>query len=170
MQKILISAAALASLPLTAAAQFSVGSAAASLTAQDSQFITTASTAGLAEVREGQLAETKGDPAVQAIGRRMVTDHDKANDALKSIAIAKGVPISTSLTPSETADAGNLQSLSGPAFDAAYLASQKTAHEQAIALFQGEAKNGTDPELKKFAAQTLPTLQEHLRMIEAAQK
>jgi predicted outer membrane protein len=31
-------------------------------------------------------------------------------------------------------------------------------------LFQRQAKTGTDPELKKWAADKLPHLQEHLKM------
>ena len=32
--------------------------------------------------------------------------------------------------------------------------------------FEHESQSGTDPALKNFAAQTLRTLQEHLRMIQ----
>jgi putative membrane protein len=37
-------------------------------------------------------------------------------------------------------------------------------HEKAVKLFQKEAQSGQDPELKQFAQQTLPKLQQHLQM------
>jgi len=40
-------------------------------------------------------------------------------------------------------------------------------HEEAVSLFDEEAKTGKDPELKAFAAKTLPTLKDHLKMAKA---
>ena len=37
-------------------------------------------------------------------------------------------------------------------------------HEEDVRLFRTEAQQGTDPELKRLAANTLPTLEEHLNM------
>jgi putative membrane protein len=37
-------------------------------------------------------------------------------------------------------------------------------HEKAVALFEKQAKRGDAEELKQFASQTLPVLQEHLKM------
>jgi putative membrane protein len=51
-------------------------------------------------------------------------------------------------------------------FDAAYMTMQAQAHEEAIALFSGYASNGDDPALRNFAARTLPTLENHARMVE----
>lgn len=36
-------------------------------------------------------------------------------------------------------------------------------HTRAIALFQDEAKNGKDNQLRDLAGATLPTLEEHLK-------
>jgi len=40
-------------------------------------------------------------------------------------------------------------------------------HQEAVDLFDEEAKSGQDPALKAFAAQTLPTLEHHLAMAKA---
>jgi putative membrane protein len=37
-------------------------------------------------------------------------------------------------------------------------------HEEAVSLFEKQAKNGKDGDLKAFAEKTLPTLKEHLKM------
>jgi putative membrane protein len=39
-----------------------------------------------------------------------------------------------------------------------------TDHEKAVQLFSPAAKEGHDADIKAFASQTLPTLQEHLQM------
>jgi len=38
-------------------------------------------------------------------------------------------------------------------------------HKQTIALFRRESRSGNDPDLKAYAAKTLPTLEEHLKMV-----
>jgi putative membrane protein len=41
-------------------------------------------------------------------------------------------------------------------------------HKKDIAEFEKEASSGKDPEIKAFAAKTLPTLREHLKLAQAA--
>lgn len=43
-------------------------------------------------------------------------------------------------------------------------------HKKDVGEFQKEAKSGKDPEVKAWAATTLPTVEEHLRMISDLQK
>ncbi len=136
------------------------------LSMQDSTFIKTVARAGLAEVQDGQLAQSNGNSAVQAVGARMVTDHTKANDQLKSIAMQLGATVPSAPTAHDAAMTEKLQALHGSAFDAMYLKGQKMAHIKAIAAFKQEISMGGNAQLKAFATQTLPTLQEHLKMIE----
>ena len=49
-------------------------------------------------------------------------------------------------------------------FDQSYDQMQVKGHEDAVALFTAYAKGGADPELKKWAAKTLPNLEWHLTM------
>jgi len=63
-----------------------------------------------------------------------------------------------------------LQSESGANFDKTYIDSQVSAHKDTVKLFEKEAKSGKDPELKAFASQTLPTLQEHLQQVQGLAK
>src|SRR5262249_9556246 len=58
----------------------------------DRHFVKTAAEGGMAEVQLGQLAvEKASNPKVKDFGQRMVTDHGKANDELKSIAASKNI-------------------------------------------------------------------------------
>ena len=174
IRKCLIIAVVSIFLPAAAAAAQTgtTGAAAASahLSSQDMQFFRTTAAAGLSEVQEGQLAQSKGDAAVQKIGAQMVADHTRINHQLTDLAQMKGVVIPSSVTNAQAAQTAHLNEMGGASFDRVYLHDQKRTHEQAIKLFQTEAQSGTDIDLKKFVSTNLPILQKHLQMIEAAQK
>jgi hypothetical protein len=53
------------------------------------------------------------------------------------------------------------------AFDKQYASMALKDHIGAVALFEQEASSGNDPDFRKFAAQTLPTLKHHLAMAQA---
>ena len=61
-----------------------------------------------------------------------------------------------------------ISKMSGAAFDKAYMQDMVKDHQKDVAEFQKESSNGSDPDLKSWAATTLPTLQEHLRMAKEA--
>jgi putative membrane protein len=44
-----------------------------------------------------------------------------------------------------------------------------SAHKDTVSLFEKEATKGTDPDLKAYAAKTLPTLKDHLKMAQDLQ-
>lgn len=136
----------------------------------DASFAMNAAQGGMAEVRLGQLAvEKASNPGVKAFGQKMVDDHSKANDSLKS-AIASGtVTLPTGMSPQDQAEYNKLSQLSGPAFDKAYVKDMIKDHEEDIKAFQKEANRGKDPQLKSFASATLPTLQSHLDSIKSIQ-
>ena len=60
----------------------------------------------------------------------------------------------------------DLKAKSGKDFDQSYDQAQVKDHKDAVALFEAYAKSGDDPELKNWAAKTLPHLKEHLSMAE----
>jgi len=142
----------------------------AKLTVQDAHFVKMAAMAGMWEVNDGRIAANQGDSTVKNIGNTMVSDHSKVNAQLASIAKQKGIALPTQVGPRMAAESAKLKGLSGSAFDAYYLKTQLKGHEMAIALFKAEASTGSDPDLKAFATATLPTLQMHLSMIQAAMK
>jgi putative membrane protein len=165
--------AALLSLAFGAAAQGA--SPAASKNGQldhgDRKFLQEAAAGGLAEVEMGQLASQKAQsPEVKQFGERMVQDHGKANDQLKQLASSKGVDVPAQADKSSQRKMEKLQKLSGAQFDKAYMDDMVKDHKKDVKEFQKEAKSAKDADVKSFAAQTAPTLQEHLQMAEAAQK
>lgn len=134
---------------------------------KDQAFILEAASGGQMEVDLGKVATTNAASAdVKAFGQRMVDDHTKANDQLKQIAQQKGVTVPTELKPRHQHTVERLSKLSGAAFDHAYMHTMVVDHREDVALFRHEASRGRDADVKKFAADTLPTLQEHLKMAE----
>jgi putative membrane protein len=135
----------------------------------DSSFVKDASEGGLAEVEIGQMAQEKGQSqAVKDFGARMVADHSKANDELKSIASREGLSIATSVGVKDEGLKLKLKALSGESFDKAYMSAMVDDHQKDVAAFQKEADSGTDPAVRSFAAKTLPTLKKHLAMAQKA--
>jgi putative membrane protein len=58
----------------------------------------------------------------------------------------------------------DLARLRGGAFDRTYAQAMVQDHQEDLRDYQAEAQNGTDPDVKAFAARHVPLLQEHLRM------
>jgi putative membrane protein len=131
----------------------------------DRAFVMEAGPGGLAEVELGRLAAQKGQSAdVKRFGQRMVSDHSKANAELKKLAASKGITLPAQMNAEQMAEHDKLAKLSGPEFDREYMTLMVEDHDKDVAAFQEEAKDGSDPDIKSFAAKTLPTLQEHQRM------
>lgn len=133
----------------------------------DELFAKSAARGGMAEVKLGQLAEVKGDnTTVKDFGKRMVDDHSNANEKLKNVASKDGIDLPANVTAHDQALYDQLSKLSGSSFDKAYARAMVRDHERDIIEFEHEAKNGKDENVKQFASQTLPTLQEHYRLAE----
>jgi putative membrane protein len=124
----------------------------------------------MAEVQLAQLAAQKGSsPDVKAFGQQMVDDHTKANDQLKSVAAQENMTLPTTLDAKDQALMTKLQGMSGADFDKSYVKAMVKDHQQDIKEFQKEANSGKDPQIKNFASQTLPVLQQHLSRIQSIQ-
>jgi putative membrane protein len=137
----------------------------------DRTFMTKAAQGGMAEVQMGKLAKDNAEnQAVKDFGQKMVDDHSKANDELKSLASQKNVTLPTDLDAKDKATYDRLSSLKGAAFDKAYMRDMVTDHRKDVAEFQRESSRGKDSDVKAWAGKTLPTLQEHLKMAQDTDK
>ena len=97
----------------------------------------------------------------------MVTDHQKTSSELK--ALVGGGKVKAAADRAQFRDQkllDDLKAKNGKDFDRSYDQSQVKGHKDAVALFEAYAKSGDDPELKSWAAKTLPHLKEHLSMAE----
>ena len=133
----------------------------------DHKFAMAAAMGGRVEVELGRLAAEKGaSDEVRQFGRRMVDDHTKANEELTQLASSKGLTLPTAPDSKHQSEMQKLSALSGEKFDREYVKMMVKDHRQDVGEFQKEASRGADPDLKAFAARSLPTLQEHLQMIQ----
>jgi len=141
----------------------------AALSSTDRTFAQKAAAGGLAEVSLGQIAaQNANSQQVKDFGQRMVTDHTQANQELQQIAQQENLTLPTQPDSKDQATQKRLGTLTGTAFDTAYTKDMVQDHRQYIAEFKREAQSGQDPALKAFAQKTLPVLQQHLQMAEAA--
>jgi putative membrane protein len=132
----------------------------------DQTFVKKAVVGGLAEVQLGKLAvEHAASPNVKQFGQRMVDDHGQANRELMTLVEQKGIAVPTALDRKHQQEADRLAKLQGTAFDRAYIQQMVKDHEEDVRLFRTEAQKGKDPDFKRLAANTLPTLEEHLRSV-----
>jgi len=140
----------------------------ATMASKDRDFIMDAAMGGLEEVELGRVAAQKGtSEAVKQFGQRMVDDHSKANSELMSLASSKGITLPTTLDEKHQKDVTKLSAMSGAEFDRAYSKMMLSDHNKDVSEFEKQSTKGTDPDLKAFAAKTLPTLQEHLQLAKA---
>jgi putative membrane protein len=140
------------------------------LASSDKKFVEKASKANTAEIQLGKLASEKAEsPEVKQFGERMVKDHTAAEDKLQKIAGEKGITPSTKMDASSQRLYEKLQKLSGAQFDRDYIEHMVSDHEKDVKEFKSEAKSAKDPQVKSFAQNTAPTLEEHLKMAKAAE-
>jgi putative membrane protein len=137
----------------------------------DEKFVKEAAMGGMAEMDLGMLASEKASSDdVKAFGKKMVADHGAANQELKSLASSKNITLSTTLDTKHQATHDRLAKLSGSAFDRAYVSDMLKDHEQDVSEFRHESTSAHDPEIKAWAAKTLPTLEEHLKHVQDLDK
>ena len=152
----------------SSANRMSTAKASAGETMADTKFMKEAAQGGMAEVALGQLAVEKASNAdVKKFGQRMVDDHSKANDKLKQLASEKNVALPQDLNAKDKATKASLEKLSGEQFDQAYMKDMVKDHKKDVSDFRRESKAAHDPDVKQFAADTLPILEEHLKQAES---
>jgi putative membrane protein len=136
-----------------------------SLSHGDREFVEEAAKGGMAEVELAKIAQERASsPEVKQFAQRMEQDHSKANEQLRMLAQSKGVTMPAGPKATENHEASKLSKLQGPDFDRAYMDHMVKDHEKDVKEFNKMAKNAKDPDVKAFAQQTAPTLEEHLQL------
>lgn len=135
----------------------------------DQAFLRHAAEINLSEVDLAQLAKQNATTdQVKQFAQRMITDHTNNQQTLKDLAARKDVVLPDQLSAKNMALYGRLAKLSGTDFDHAYINAMVDGHTQAVALFKKESNTASDAAVRNYASQTLPVLQEHLRLAHQA--
>ena len=142
--------------------------AADALSAADKAFAAMVSQGGMFEVQAGTAAADQGSTQViKDQGNTEAHDHKLVGDKLTSIASDAGMTLPDSLNASFQKELDDLKSLSGARFDSTYIKDMETVHAKDGAAFAAEAKNGTNPKLRAFAAETHKIVESHIGELRA---
>jgi len=133
----------------------------------DMQFVKQATEGGRKEIHAAQeaLPQLK-DPDLRHIAEMLVNDHGGANERLARLAEAKGWPVPGPAAPESAPPTGTASS----DFDAKFTAEMIAGHERSVALYRAQAAGGEDKDLRKYAKDTLPTIEKHLAELRRLQK
>ena len=132
----------------------------------DLTFVKRATESGRKEVAAARdaLPQLK-TPELKRIAEMLVQDHSSANAKLSKIAEAKG----WSLPAAQTAEPPPAGTASGD-FDQKWTAEMIAGHERSVSLYRAQAQGGEDQDLRKYARDTLPTIEHHLAELRRLQK
>lgn len=118
---------------------------------------------------QGNSSMTNGNgivsPEILQVSGKICEDANSYEPMLKKLAADKNFDLPTSLPYSLTARYAALVRNKGPGLGIRYLNDQISSHQDALAVFQDEAANGTDPEIKAAAIKVIPTVQSNLDLL-----
>jgi len=133
-------------------------------------FVSNASQSDMYEIEAAKIAQTRSkNPDIKAFAKQMVTDHTALMNSMKPLAQAAGQTPADKLDQRRQGFIDNLKSASDADFDKTYVDQQVAAHEEALSLMQGYAKDGSDAGLKGGASNAIPKVQMHLDKIKSIQ-
>jgi putative membrane protein len=132
----------------------------------DAQFVRRAAESSRQEIDSAHDALTQlKDPGLKEIAGMLIADHAEANAKLARIAAARGWPLPETRSP-DAPPSGT----SAADFDAKWTAEAIADHERTVALYRAQAQGGEDRDLRRFANDTLPTIERHLAQLRSLQK
>jgi putative membrane protein len=149
------------------ATSHAVGTVSAETTSSLQGFVTGAAISDMYEVEAGKIAaERSSNPDVKAFAEKMVMAHTETTAKLKSIlGSMKHQPAAPAhLDDRRQGLIDDLRGAKAADFDMRYMSQQVDAHKEALILMKGYAKDGDNADVKMFAANTTPKIQEHLNM------
>ena len=142
--------------------------AADTMSATDKSFVAMVSQGGMFEVKAGAAAADQGSTqVVKDQGSTEAHDHGLVGDKLKSIVSDAGVTLPNSLNATFQKELDDLKALSGTMFDATYLKDMEAVHAKDGAAFAAESRNGSNPKLRAFAAETHKIVESHIGELRA---
>lgn len=127
-------------------------------------FVEKAAVSNTFEIRSSEIAlDRSQNEAIRDFARRMITDHTMVKQNMTDTLQAAGIALHNpeSLDEKHLEKVRTLQSTGRGQFDRQYIDMQMEAHEEAVSLFEEYAENGDNEQVRQFAAQTLPALQQH---------
>lgn len=139
-------------------------------TEKDAEFLVNAAEISRQNISLGQLAQQKGNVShVVELGKMMETQHTQSLADLTALAKVKNISLPMSQTESGQEAYKKLSEKSGNNFGKEYSDMMVNGHNDTIALFEKASNEVSDPDIKSWAAATLPALRTHLEQSIACQ-
>ena len=133
----------------------------------DKDFLKKAAEKNVTEIELAKLAQERGsNETVKELGKRVLENAARTNPDLVAIAAKVNVEVPSELPRGGKKTRDKLAKLSGQEFDRAYAKTMLSDQKDDIASYSEEARSGRIPEVKDFAAKSLPALQENRKMAE----
>jgi putative membrane protein len=134
----------------------------------DKNFLVQASLSNTAEIQAGTLAAAKANSVgVKMFAQMMLQDHNPAQADLKVTGANVGIPVRDTIDAQHASFLQQLTSLSGRAFDSAYINSQLNDHQNASNQFQLEMDKGYHISVRSYASNYLSKIKLHLTMADS---
>ncbi|MGC9270533.1 DUF4142 domain-containing protein [Acidiphilium sp.] len=108
------------------------------------------------------------EPQAVTVVNKICADAAKYAPQIRAQADATGVTLPNTLPLELKAQLVTLNYHPQPNLTVAFIRSEISSHESALAVFQDEERNGINPTFKQTAAATIPLLQQNLDMLRAA--
>jgi len=129
------------------------------------QFLSKAAIGDHYEIQSSRMAMEKSlGGEFQNFARRIIDDHTKSGEKLKTLAKNMNLQLPSELDAKHSSMIEQLSSASGSQFASMYRDQQIDAHKEAIQLYQQYSQQGDNAELRQFVDSTIPALQEHLQL------
>jgi putative membrane protein len=130
----------------------------------DNNFLIKVAPCEHAQIEIDKLADKRAaSPKVKEFAAQMVQDHQKCYDKLAETIKNHKIAVVSGFEKDKQADIDRLGKLQGAEFDREFLAYVIKHHQDGIAMFESQVKNGKNAELRTFADEALPKLREHLK-------
>lgn len=128
-----------------------------------SKFLIKAVQDGVAEIQICELALKQADSAdVKKFAQDMITQHGQIDREAAGIAAQKNIALPTEVSAKQKATFEEMKKLSGKSFDKKFMEHNVSDHQNDVKDYKEQMEQGTDADIKAFAAKTLTTLQTHL--------
>ncbi len=138
---------------------------------QDTKFLEKANQGSIDEIDLAKLVLQKSNnPDVKNFAQKMIDDHGKLIDDMKSFDYEAGLQVPAHPDASTEAEKLKLDVLSGEAFDKAYIRAMVEDHHKDLEAFRSEAKSTGYPAFRSAVEQGEQVVREHLQLIDQLAK
>lgn len=137
----------------------------------DQDFLKMAAETDMTEAHMGQMAQEQASAqGVKDLGQMYIQDHTKDYQTVSQLAAKVGATVPNGIDAAKVAPIRGVAHLKGKSFDRRFIQESISGHEKAIAAYKKESEHGDNADIKAYATQTLPTLEEHLHKAQDLKK